>query len=297
MIRVILSGGLGNQMFQYAAGRSLAILHSTKLVLDLSNLKLTSSKVTKRGFELENFKIVAEVDQGKNSFIVNLLDKTPLFLNRLVNKNIIYKEKDQNFDKDMLLQSDNTCISGYWQSHKYFNSIKSQLIDEFQPIAPLSYESQKVMHAIESSNSVAVHIRRSDYISNRKASSFHGVLALSYYFNAMNLIKHKYNDANYFIFSDDYEWCNNNFKNNYKNINIIDANKHGEKRDWEDLILMSKCNHHVIANSTFSWWPAWLADFHEGNHNHVVIAPKNWFNDSDAKFNTLDRFPAHWILL
>jgi hypothetical protein len=252
--------------------------------------------ITKRKFELENFKIDAELEHSKYGFIVNSLTKTRI-MNRLFNQYTIYKETDQNFDEKLLLQADNTCLSGYWQSHKYFNSIKNRLINEFQPINPLSEESQKILKLIESSNSVAVHIRRGDYVTNRKSSIFHGVLSLNYYINAMKVIESKINDVHYFIFSDDYEWCSKNLKNKYKNIIIINSNKNIDKQDWEDLILMSKCNHHVIANSTFSWWAALLADFQKGSPNHVVIAPKNWFYSVDIKFNTSDRFPANWILL
>lgn len=293
MIKVYLSGGLGNQIFQYASGRSLAIINSTKLVLDLSQLNYAPAGGTKRKYELGNFKIDAEVEQTACWHIFKVLKKFP-FLNRLLNKRGVYIESDQGFDSKMLLQPDNTCLLGYWQSPRYFNLIHKQLINELQPIYPLSNKSLEILRGIESSNSVGVHIRRGDYITSKRAENFHGVLPLSYYTAAINIIDNKFDAIRYFIFSDDYDWCEKNI--NIRNIDITYLNKDIEREDWEDLILMSKCKHQVIANSTFSWWAAWIADNYNEDPNHLVIAPKNWFK-KPQEIHPADRFPPHWVLL
>jgi hypothetical protein len=143
------------------------------------------------------------------------------------------------------------------------------------------------MESVQGPDSVAVHVRRGDYVSLKQAAHFHGLCDMDYYRAAMATLNQKYSGLKYFVFSDDITWCRSQFGNTGQ-ISFIEDES--DKRSSQDLFIMSACRHQVIANSSYSWWAAWLKD-----SSGDVIAPKNWF--SDPSINTSDLYPGKWIRL
>ncbi len=292
MIVVKLIGGLGNQLFQYAAGRALATYHKTELELDTSHLRLVSNgSYTQRKFELEKFNIHAVIanentlktfnfNQGR--VITRLKKISPGLFNKM-----IFNEHHFNFHTQFLKLPKDTYLNGYWQSEKYFNSFREKLLTEISLKEPLSLAALAIDKKINEVNAVSLHVRRGDFVSLKSANHFHGYLEIDYYKAALEQIKNKVTDPVFFIFSDDLDWCKENFMFIDKK-EFVEGKANGISTQ-EELVLMSHCKHNVIANSSFSWWGAWLNQ----NKNKTVIAPKNWF--ADKKINTNDLIPNNWI--
>ena len=291
MICVQLKGGLGNQLFQYAAGRALALRHSTDLLLDPYAFDIINSKTTTRYFELNNFKYLARIATREESRDFRWLQRlSPL--SRMVSPWISYKEKSVTFDSGFHSLKNNTYLVGYWQSHNYFTDFSAELMVEISPSTPLSSKSLDCLYKINHSNSVAIHIRRGDYVSSPTASKYHGVLPLDYYYAAIQCIANNITSPQYFIFSDDPEWCRSNLLLNSSNAVFIDHNDGANA--WQDLVLMSHCQNSIIANSSFSWWGAWLADQQQSGRQRLVVAPSRWFGGGNVQ-SVVGRFPSHWI--
>jgi hypothetical protein len=282
MIVVKLMGGLGNQMFQYAAGLSAAERLRTELKMDLSWFDSLEEVDTPRFYELDNFNLKQEF-VNKNDFVL----KNDGFKNRLMNirkKQLnFYKESQFNYSDNFLNIKNNTYIEGYFQTEKYFNDIRDDVIYSFTFKNKASVKSAKIIDQIKNSDSVSLHVRRGDYVSNKSANKFHGLMGEAYYKKAIALINKKIKNPKYFIFSDEIEWVKNSF-DLPKNSVYITHNKSG----IEDMRIMIECKHNIIANSSFSWWGAWLGL----QKDKVVIAPKLWFLDSNT--NTSDVIPERW---
>lgn len=294
MIIVKLIGGLGNQMFQYAAGRYLAHLHQTDLLIDTGYLeKDPDGAYTKRKLELNVFNISLniatkkEIDrfniENTNKYFRTLQRKLPILFN-----NLYATESGTTYHKEFLSYPKNTYLDGFWQSEQYFKPIESVLINDFVLKDPLNKENKEWLKKIESSESVSLHIRRGDYISNPASQSHHGSVDKDYYLKAIEYIKEKHKNSEIFVFSDDLEWCEANLKTK-ETLHFVDANQ--KQHLHLDMFLMSHCKHNIIANSSFSWWAAWL----NRNEYKIVIAPLKWFNDPRIK--TYDLIPKEWIRL
>ncbi|MFN5458281.1 MAG: alpha-1,2-fucosyltransferase [Bacteroidota bacterium] len=294
MIIVKLVGGLGNQMFQYAAGKQLSALHNTELKIDPSfYLNKFPSGVTPREIELDllntklNFATQEEIDyfsKSKNNRYQRWLHrKVPVLFN-----NIYLSESGSDFSSLFFRSPKNTYLDGYWQTEKYFSKIRSVLVQEFQPKNEFSSDNLNYLSKIKSENSVSVHFRRGDYVSNPNAASYHGVLPLSYYDNAVNLLSTRLKNPEFFVFSDDIPWVIENFKIPFP-VHFVQGNQ--GKSAVFDLALMYSCKHNIIANSSFSWWGGWL----NTNPEKIVVAPKNWFSGSYDIPN--DLIPAKWVIL
>jgi hypothetical protein len=275
-------GGLGNQMFQYAAGLSAAERLGTELIMDLSWFDSLEEVDTPRFYELDNFNLNQEFI-NKNDFAL----KNDGFKNRIINlrkKQLnYYKEPQFNYSDNFLNIKNNTYIEGYFQTEKYFNSIRGDVIDSFTLKNKASAESSKIIDQIKNSDSVSLHVRRGDYVSNKNANKFHGLIGETYYKKAIALINKKIKNPKYFIFSDEIEWVKNSF-DLPKNSVYITHNKSG----IEDMRIMIECKHNIIANSSFSWWGAWLGQAKD----KVVIAPKQWFLHNNT--NISDVIPERW---
>ena len=279
MIGVKLMGGLGNQMFQYALGRKMSVLHKTGLLLDLNGYNNQVDTDTKRHYELDCFSIKAKLAKKP------LLSKKKLlnFRNDFYFSNI-YTEKQFPFCQEVLEQPDNTMFVGYWQTAKYFDNIRDILLKDFD----INYEllnNDALLSEIKNQPSVSLHVRRGDYVDNENANKFHGLKGLEYYKTAVDILKKQIPYFKLYIFSDDIKWCKTNLTSIYDNIYFVDGNMAG----YLDMLLMKNCSHNIIANSSFSWWAAWLNQ----NSNKIVIAPKAWFND--PKVDTKDIAPNSWI--
>lgn len=281
MIITKLLGGLGNQMFQYAAGRSLAVKHNAEFKLDISEFE--TYKV--QDYAINNLNIIENISTTKE--IKEFKHKKFLNLIQIKNKKYI-KEKGFTFDSDILYLSDNVYLEGYWQSAKYFQSIENIIRQDFKFKTQPQDKNLEFSKIITNTNSISLHIRRGDYITNPVANSVHGLCSLDYYEKSIDYISQKVENPQFFIFSDDAQWAKENLNIPFLST-IIDWNKN--ENSYEDMRLMSLCKHNIIANSSFSWWGAWLNQ----NSDKIVIAPEKWFNTSsiDAK----DLVPENWIKL
>jgi hypothetical protein len=295
MIIVKLTGGIGNQMFQYAAARRLSFVNDTQLRLDLSWFDEVGPSLNRK-YELEVFNIASEIANSadiaalKPKKLNSFWSRLPNFLKNINqhNNRTHLIEKNFSFDSAILSLRGNVYIEGYWQSEKYFIDIGQIIRREFSFKKDVPESNQRTLDNITSSESIAVHIRRGDYVTLPTANAYHGLCQLNYYHLAANIIGNQLSKPVFYVFSDDITWAKHNLKLDYE-INFIDHN--GPDRGCEDLRLMSLCKHHVIANSSFSWWGAWL----DPGRNKIVCAPRRWF--CDESINTSDLIPDSWIRL
>ena len=285
-------GGLGNQLFQYAAGRALALKHQTELKIDVSFLNVDPiNEYTKRELELNKFNtkyLIASPKDIDAFYRKSLFDKfiSEFSPNSIFRKNI-FNQNDFGFMEDFFTSSSKrTYLNGYWQSEKYFSSIREVLLKELVIKKEMSEQCKLTKELILNSNSVSLHIRRGDYVSDKSASVYHGTLPLDYYDKAMAHLNVLFKDVKVFIFSDDMDWVKANLKLTNECV-YVDFNT-GENSVF-DIYLMSQCKHNIIANSSFSWWGAWLNQ----NPQKAVIAPEKWF--ADKNLNTKDLIPNSWL--
>ena len=299
MIKTVVSriyGGLGNQMFQYAAAYGLARDHGAKLLLDLSSFDETDF----RAFQLDRWSAPVERWSGRYPDKIRrkkrVADHIKGHLRRWIRSDLdldVYAEPSLEFDPDFFEQSYHTVLlSGYFQSHRYFNRYGDEIRALFQPCEALGSRAAHWREKISATTfSVSLHIRRGDYVSNPEAARMHGHLTEPYYERAIDLMRRLYGPGlTVFVFSDDLNYAAELF-DGIANLNLVDSE---EDRPWDDMTLMSCCDHNIIANSSFSWWGAWL----NANPGKTVIAPAQWFSDEVMrKTNTLHRIPEDWIML
>ncbi len=289
MVVIKLIGGLGNQMFQYALGRHLAEIHKTDLKLDISSFE--TYKLQK--YSLGAFNI-QEKFASQNEINDLIFRKSP-FLKKLMRyftkKNLWHsptyiKEKNLCYNYKILSMPDNIYLDGSWQSEKYFVDIAPIIHQEFSVKVPQKGKDYKLTKMIVECNSINIHIRRNDYVTNPITNKVHGTCHLEYYDRCVAHLADSIISPHFFIFSDDPRWVRENLKLSFPTT-YVDHN--GPEKNFEDLRLMSQCKHHIIANSSFSWWGAWLSS----NPNKIVMAPQKWYND--PAFNNIDLIPKNWI--
>lgn len=291
MIITNLKGGLGNQMFQYALGKSLAERNQVPLKLDINFLQSAQAEtVTKRHFELSLFNISAvqasseEIRRYKNLFSRVLQKAMPRY-----HGNRYIQEGFFQFDPRILKVSGNHYLEGHWMSEKYFQDIAPVIRREFAFKQPVIEAARPLEASIRSSNAVCVHIRRGDYVNNPTVTSVHGVTPLEYFIRAIDLIREQVTNPEFFVFSDDSNWCYENLKH-LSPIRFVEKELTGVQATNSDFLqLMASCKHFIISNSTYSWWGAWLAQ----HPDKTVIAPKKWFNVTTI--DTSDICPSSWI--
>ena len=197
---------------------------------------------------------------------------------------------ERSFDFDHLFFNTKppALLEGYWQSYKYFNGYDTQIRSELMFRNPATGKNLETAELIAQENSVSIHIRRGDYVTNQSSNKVHGALGIGYYKNAIRRICDEVDSPHFFVFSDDLAWARNNLGLSIA-VTFV-ANNTGES-SFEDMRLMSLCKHFIIANSTFSWWGAWL----NKNSGKIVIYPRNWFNDPGI--NTQDLTPETWVAI
>jgi glycosyl transferase family 11 len=307
VITVSLIGGLGNQMFQYAAGKALAERHGVPLALDLSGFRAVELRNTPRSFLLDRLRVpeaasfVPEEPEKPNqenfararwkARIDRLLGKAGLPKFRQSRNE--YREPHFHYDPVFEGLGPRTAIFGYFQSERYFSSIAGGLLDWFSPRQPLSEGATAALARIQASRlPVSVHVRRGDYLKPG-TMEVHGILGGPYYQAAINRIESALgSEVDYFVFSDDAAAAEQVLdflpKSRFNHV------RGDPKHPWEDMTLMSRCRHHVIANSSFSWWGAWL----NSSPEKIVIAPRAWFTQTGLRLrDTCDLYPPDWVQL
>ena len=261
MIVTKLQGGLANQLFQWAYGKSLSEKYNTPLYLDLNLYTDKHIGDTRRDYSLIKFPNFSNSPLTDKSLLIGKGLRT-------LRDNFIFS--DINYDDNL-----NYYLDGYWQSEKYFKEFESVIKEELKPNQTILDKLNKTPNIDK--NVVSMHIRRTDYVSS---NGFHPVQSIEYYQKALDIIS----DYDYiFVFSDDIKWCKENLK--FENMVFMEGFD-----DVEDLWLMSMCKNNIIANSSFSWWGSWL----NSNPDKKVIAPSNWFGER-ANLNTSDIIPSEWI--
>ncbi len=278
MITVKLSGGLGNQMFQYALGRCLAEKNKTQLRLDISGLlhRLPKKNFTYRDFVLDGFKVNYTLNffsrvarfTGLHNLLFIVSYGYFCFHNKI--RPAIVEKGEFEFNQEILSLKDGVYLDGYWQNEKYFAEVAEIIRDEFTLSEKLDIEEADWLKSIQENNSVALHVRRGDYVNLH----LDGICNLEYYCSAMNKMREKTSNPHFFIFSDDPKWAAENFKD--QDMNIVSSEEY--RSPCVDMYLMSQCKHQIIANSSYSWWAAWLNQ----NREKIVISPGKWTFNTDA---------------
>ena len=281
MIITKLKGGLGNQLFQYALGRAVALHHKLPLKLDLTvfeNYKLHN------GYRLDQFAIQAGIAteneiinlKGGNNVLFSALRKAGLF-----KRKSYFKEKRSSYFDARVFKNKFVYLDGYWQNELYFSNIREVLLLELSPINSMNDLVCDYLEPIKKSNSVSLHVRRGDYLNLKNIN----VLDVDYYMKASEYIRKNIEKPTFFIFSDDLDWCK-------KSLGFLDGCIYVDRTQTEidDLKLMSFCRHNIIANSSFSWWGAWLNQ----NPKKTVIAPKDWMINDPGSSNVI---LSDWVKL
>lgn len=292
MITVKLQGGLGNQLFQYAAAHALAHQHRTAVAFDMSFFQNTgqTTDLTPRHFELGAFGLTPNLPPLRDCVAFGLskmpLKKTLQRMMRRVYPVTRYRESSFRYDPALFeTTSVNTYLVGYFQSELYFRKIEDLLR---QKLTFISEPDQVLAEKIRMTYSVSLHIRRGDYVTRPSTGQFHGLCSMNYYEKAVDYLAKKLDSIHFFVFSDDLDWARENLLLPNP-VNFVEG--HAGEDSYKDMQLMSLCRHHIIANSSFSWWGAWL----NPAPDKIVIAPDRWFADESAQAQTQDMIPATWI--
>lgn len=290
MIITRLSGGLGNQMFQYAAGLRLAAARGTQLELDLTLLAAADGR-TPRTYELERFRVSAK--RATPEQVEALLAKRPLAarISRRLDPRAAARERHFHYDPAVARLPDGTCLEGYWQSERYFEDAAAQVRQEFSFSREPSGRNAELAQEIATRTAVSLHVRRGDYATHATTRAFHGLCPIDYYRRAATYVSERVRDPLFVLFSDDPEWTRAHLDPVDLGNGVIAVDHNGPQDGPEDLRLMSLCRHHVIANSTFSWWGAWL----NANPEKIVVAPERWF--AGGAHDTSDLLPSGWMRL
>ena len=290
MIIVQLAGGLGNQLFQYAAARRLALHKGVEFALDFHN----DPGLAQRTYRLGYFNIRQRLatpdetlraqDQRAQGPLARLWRQRRKLL-PYCRRRVVRERQPFRFDPRLLNISAEAYLMGHWQNEKYFAPIADTIRAEFTLKQPLSAASAAVTRQIEASQAVGVHVRRGDYAHNPATHRHHGLCSPDYYQTCARKILSQHPGAVFYVFSDDPQWVAEHLDLGKTHI-LIDHN--GPERDYEDLLMLSRCQYFIIANSSFSWWAAWLS----ARPGKTIYAPQRWL--ASDQFDTSDIVPAGW---
>ena len=292
MIISQIIGGLGNQMFQYAVGRALSLERNQAFRLDVSGF---SGYGLHQGFELQRvFRCPAEI--ATNADVREILGwQFPSGIRRIVTRlgfaslrrDAFVVEPYFHYWPEIKRVPESCYLVGYWQSEKYFQAAASVIREDLTFKLPLQNRNAALAEHIGQVNAVSLHVRRGDYFKNPKVNATHGLCSLDYYRAAIQYLADRVEQPYFFLFSDDMDWVKEHLKMDFP-CQYVDNNRN--EASYNDMHLMSLCRHHIIANSSFSWWGAWLNPRPE----KIVVAPKKWFANP---CNVNDLFPHGWIAL
>lgn len=302
-LQVLLKGGLGNQLFQYSSGLYFSRKLNCGMSINAAYFRKPDRKTTSRELQLDNF---FNPDESKDKIVFTRFPKSffksqyPNLTLKLCNSAILNDDNVGNFKWQNLTKNQTVFLNGYWQKIRYVN----QFIEELKIFTTCRFDSPTRVDLenliYTSRNSVSLHIRRGDYHSNSIANSYHGTLKLAYYAKAINTLELLVGDkCHYFIFTDDPEWALANICKITDSFSIISGSS--KLSDIDEFLLMQRCNHHIIANSTFSWWAAFLSATLIpvcNKKSQIIFAPKEWFS---GKFLSLldikEIFPCAWKII
>ncbi|MBR2215276.1 MAG: alpha-1,2-fucosyltransferase [Selenomonadaceae bacterium] len=294
MIIVRLSDGLGNQMFQYALAKKLALLNNTEVVFDMSWYEINKHR-GRRLFQLAVFPLncrrinevgaIGEFWLKNVHFTRNIYRKLAKYHSKkLLGQGQFIIEQSPRFDATVVerAKDKNVYLQGYWQTEQYFADIRSDILKDFRFLPELTADNLAVAQRIEASaNPVALHIRRGDYLNTNFA-----LCSLDYYARGIQYLSDRLGKLQIFVFSNDIPWAKENLKTRQE-LNFVASNN--EDKGYADIQLMSMCHHHIIANSSFSWWGAWLSTY----ANKIVVAPQQWVRDNNSEY--ADVVPREWV--
>lgn len=290
MLVMNVLGGLGNQMFQYAAGRAVASRLSQPLKLDISDFR---NYRLHNGFELTRV-FSGAMDMATREDMRAVLGwQSAAVVRRILLRPSMAGLRGAGFILEPHFHywpginsvPVNAYLIGYWQSEKYFKDFESDIRARFAFRLPLSDSQKRLVDDMVSTNAVSVHVRRGDYVGNKKTNAVHGVCSIGYYKAAFQYFQERLVNPVFYIFSDDMEWVRENISF-AAGMRYVEGNKGLDSHC--DMRLMSVCRHHIIANSSFSWWGAWL----NPDPGKMVVAPKRWFANQN---DTRDICPAGWV--
>lgn len=295
MIVAAIKDRLGNQMFQYAAAKGLAVKKNTCLKIDKRYYEHNAPAGYFYGLDAfnldEHFVNNAEIKEytGLSNALIHKIIRKFFKNHQGSNANHIYNEQFFHYDDSINELSSNVYLKGYWQSYKYFEHIENELRNDFSFKDPIDISTDPFAQEIINSNSVCISVRRGDHLWHPITSQKYGHCDINYYNKGLEIIGSKEKDLKLFVFSDDIDWCKENLKFSYPAIFV----KHQFDNPRFDyyLQLITLCKHFIIPVSTFPWWGAWLSS----NKDKIVIAPKVWFTDKTINDN--DLFPDKWIRL
>jgi hypothetical protein len=297
MIRVKLQGGIGNQMFQYALAKSLAIKNMTEVSLDLTTLnhRLPGRNYVFRTYDLgflnikENLTWLSKLSLIFNNFSFLLAKFFYAIKKEVLPLSIVEEKENYFFDQVALLATDGVYLDGYWQSYRYFEPISDVIKKEFTFKNELADSALEMSKSIANVNSVCINVRRADYVNNQSNLNFFGALSEDYFRQAIGIIDEKVTAPHYFIFSDDLAWAEEKFS--FLERMTIIGSEFDDNRYIDKFHLITLCKHFIIPNSTFAWWGAWLSS----NPDKIVIAPKQWVRDEKLNANTKDLILENWL--
>jgi hypothetical protein len=297
MIVVRLMGGLGNQMFEYAAGLRLAARHRTELKLDLTFLldRTPRPNFVFRDLDLDVFPIAIEAasDSEVRRFRSLAGDGRPSLLRRAMNKfarETVYIERAPEFDAVVLDLPDNTYLEGYFQDERYFADVRDEVRRRFTlpPAgAAIGVATRALADRIRADDAICLNVRRGDYVTNPEAAKFHGVCSKSYYDRGVSELRRRGVTGKVYVFSDDVDWCRDAFPE-ADGFTVVGHEHDGERFELK-LWLMSLCSHFVIPNSSYGWWAAWLST----TAGKLVVRPSRWFRDPGRA--AVNVCPRDWI--
>lgn len=293
MVIVKLMGGLGNQLFQYAAAKKIAINNKTELVID-SNTGFVNDPF-KREYSLNKFNIDSKtlnynliylklIEFPFINYVLNILIKV-FSINRLH----LRESQDYCFDEKIIKfkSKKNIYLEGYFQSEKYFKDIEKEILTLFEFKIKFSAKVLNLLDKINNSESVSIHLREYDEMFKNKTENIYDFNRKQYYEKAILKIKKKINNPVFFIFSDNIKWAKNLI--NLQGFEVSYVSDRKSLTQFDDLFLIKSCKHNIIANSSFSWWGAWL----NLNPNKIIISPKVWFQSN--RYSYRDVVPVNWL--
>ncbi|MCB0779445.1 MAG: alpha-1,2-fucosyltransferase [Flavobacteriales bacterium] len=289
-----LMGGLGNQLFQYAAGLALARRLEVPLLLDRTFLDSRPAHMdwTPRELALDAFRVPLRF--ATDAIVRDLRRPIDRRFHRLLQRVLpglyseVHLERGPGFDPAFFRHTAPVYLEGFWQNERYFTDLAHELRHElFVPFAAPRGMDQVLLGAIQSCVSASVHVRRGDYVSHAAAKEYHGNCSVDHYVSAARELAEQHGVEHFFVFSDEPEWAAEHLPLP-RPFTIVSHNT-GRNAHW-DLFLMKHCRHHIIANSSFSWWGAWLNE----RPDKVVIAPATWFAGSGTPSSAI--IPPSWTV-